>query len=162
MFASSAPGESPPPVPRNTQGTASDIRPDVLNTQTMVFDIHPNMLKSQEGADGQNQPVSVTRAVYHRIRAYRHQDPKQVSDLNHQQAQYLIFASSIPSESPPPVPRARFGPGELIEKVVGLVRNLIHLPRWCRWDREDDRRSNCPPQRSCQTAVWQQPLVHSL
>jgi tetratricopeptide (TPR) repeat protein len=36
----------------------------------------------------------------------------------------LTFASSILGESPPPRPRACFGRGELIEKIVGLAENL--------------------------------------
>ena len=35
--------------------------------------------------------------------------------------------SSIPGESPPPPPRAHFGRGELIEKIVGLAEHLTPL-----------------------------------
>jgi len=35
-----------------------------------------------------------------------------------------MFASSTVGESPPPAPRACFGRGELIEKIVGLAENL--------------------------------------
>jgi len=35
--------------------------------------------------------------------------------------------SSIPGESPPPPPRAHFGRGELVEKVVGLAENLTPI-----------------------------------
>jgi len=60
MFAFSAPGESPPPLQRNTHGTAFDIRREVVSgVQTMVSDIR-HMLKNQEGADSQHQSVSVT------------------------------------------------------------------------------------------------------
>ena len=38
-----------------------------------------------------------------------------------------MFASSIPSESPPPAPRACFGRGKLIEKVVGLAESLTPI-----------------------------------
>ena len=61
MFAFSVPGESPPPLQRNTHGIVSDIHRDVANTRTVVNNIH-NMLKSQEGADGQHLSVSVTHA----------------------------------------------------------------------------------------------------
>jgi len=37
---------------------------------------------------------------------------------------YLIFDSSTLGESPPPAPRACFGRDELIEKIVGLAKNL--------------------------------------
>ena len=73
MFVSSAPGESPPPQPRNTHVTASDVRRDVLkagaiisevqrdvaNTQAMVRD----MLKSQQEVDSQDWSVSDTCAL---------------------------------------------------------------------------------------------------
>jgi len=70
MFAFSAPGESPSPVPGNMHGTTPNIRHDavsevhrgVLKTQTMVSDIH-SMLKSQQGAGGQPQSVSATRVL---------------------------------------------------------------------------------------------------
>lgn len=79
MFKSSAPGESPLPLPRNTHGAVSDIHYDVVktrtmvsevhrdvtNTHTMVSDLHRTMLKSQEGADNQYQPVSVVCALLH-------------------------------------------------------------------------------------------------
>ena len=56
MFASSAPGESPPTPQRTTRGITSDIRRDISEVQTTVSDIR-HMLKSQEGADGQRQSV---------------------------------------------------------------------------------------------------------
>ena len=70
MFAFSAPGESPPPVPGNTHGTISNIRHDavsevhrgVVKTQTMVSDIH-GMLNSQQGTGGQPQSVSATHTL---------------------------------------------------------------------------------------------------
>ena len=58
----SAPGESPPPLLRNTHGTASDIHRDVVNTRIVVNNIH-NMLKSQEEAGYQPQLVSVIRIL---------------------------------------------------------------------------------------------------
>ena len=62
MFAFSAPGESPPPLRRNTYGITSDIRRGVVSeVQNMVSDIR-HMLKNQEGADSQHLSVSVTRA----------------------------------------------------------------------------------------------------
>ena len=61
MFAFSAPGESPPPLPRNPHGIGFDIHRDVVKTQTVVNDIH-DMLKSQGGVDGQHLSVSVTHA----------------------------------------------------------------------------------------------------
>ena len=55
---------------------------------------------------------------------HRCADPSQVSSLNYQWIHYLTFASSPLGESPPPAPRACFGRGELIEKIVGLAENL--------------------------------------
>jgi len=76
IFASSAPGKLPPPLPRNTNGTGSGTRydavkvydivseahRDVLNTFNVVSDIHRNMLKGQEGTDGQHRSVSDARS----------------------------------------------------------------------------------------------------
>ena len=56
MFVLSAPGESLPPPQRITYGTPADIRRDIAEVQATVSDIR-HMLKSQEGADGQRQPV---------------------------------------------------------------------------------------------------------
>jgi len=63
MFASSAPGESPPPLPRDTHGTDSKVHRDVVNIATMVSDIHRNMLESNGDDDGQNRMVSNARAL---------------------------------------------------------------------------------------------------
>ena len=73
IFASSAPGDSPPPQ-RNTHGTVSDVRRDVVkagviisevqrdvaNTQAMVRDV----LKNQQEAGGQDRSVSDTCALF--------------------------------------------------------------------------------------------------
>jgi len=48
----------------------------------------------------------------------------QVSNLNYQRMHHLTFASSTCGESPPPAPRACFGRGELIEKIVDLAEDL--------------------------------------
>ena len=69
VFPFSAPGESPP-LSKNTQGTSSssrrdvvsEVHRDVVDTQTLVHDIH-NLLKGQEGASGQLQSVSVTHIL---------------------------------------------------------------------------------------------------
>ena len=74
MTGSSAPGELPPPLQRNTRGAASDIRRDIISevqtvvsgirhdvvseVRTAVSDIH-HTLKGQEGADGRHQSVSI-------------------------------------------------------------------------------------------------------
>jgi len=68
-FASSAPGESSPPLPGRTDGTASDIRRNARaivseferNTQTVVSDIHRAIVKGQEVDDNKNPLVSDTR-----------------------------------------------------------------------------------------------------
>lgn len=73
-FSSSAPGESLPPLPRDMDGTVSEIRNDVIktraivselecnvtSTRTMISDIHRTTLKIQEGSDGRNLLVSDT------------------------------------------------------------------------------------------------------
>jgi len=69
MFAFSAPGDSPPPPPKNTHGATSNTRRDVsvvhhgvTNTQAMISNIH-NMLKSREGIGGPPQLVSIARTL---------------------------------------------------------------------------------------------------
>jgi len=54
-------------------------------------------------------------------------ESNQVSNLNYQRVHYLIFASSTRGESPPPAPRACFGRGELIEKIVDLAQDLTTI-----------------------------------
>ena len=54
-------------------------------------------------------------------------DSNQVSNLNYHRIHYLIFASSARGESPPPAPRACFGRGELIEKIVDLAEDLTPI-----------------------------------
>jgi len=51
-------------------------------------------------------------------------DSDQVSNLDYQRIHCLTFTSSARGESPPPAPRACFGRGELIEKIVGLAEDL--------------------------------------
>lgn len=70
MFVSSAPGESPPPLPTNAHGTVSDIRRDIMKAGAMISEVHRefvnthvmvrNMLNDQEGAGGQGRLVRVT------------------------------------------------------------------------------------------------------
>jgi len=54
-------------------------------------------------------------------------DSNQVSNLNYQRMHYLTFTSSTRGESPPPAPRACFGRGELIERIVGLAEDLTPI-----------------------------------
>jgi len=54
-------------------------------------------------------------------------DPNQVSNQNYQRIHYLTFTSSTRGEVPPPAPRACFGRGELIEKIVGLAEDLTPI-----------------------------------
>ena len=61
------------------------------------------------------------------IYAYCCPGSNQVSELGYQWIKYLIFAHRISGESPPPAPRACFGRGELIEKIVGLAENLTPI-----------------------------------
>ena len=82
------------------------------------------MMKDLEGTDGKHLSVSVTRTLFITMHTHCCLDSNQVSDLNHQWIRYLIFASSISGESPPPPPRDFFGRDELIEKIVGFVENL--------------------------------------
>jgi len=53
-------------------------------------------------------------------------DSNQVRNLIYQWIHYLI-ASRKHGESPPPAPRACFGRGELIEKVISLAENLAPI-----------------------------------
>ena len=59
--------------------------------------------------------------TYHRL------DPKKVSNVGYKGIRRLIFVFSAPGELPPPPPRAHFGRGELIEKIVGLAENLTPI-----------------------------------
>ena len=59
--------------------------------------------------------------------AHCRSDKNQVGNLKHQQIHYLISASSTLGELPPPAPRACFGRGELIEKIVGLAENFTPI-----------------------------------
>ena len=54
-------------------------------------------------------------------------DKNQVGNLKCQRIHHLIFAFSTLGESPPPAPRACFGRGELIEKIVGLAEDLTPI-----------------------------------
>ena len=54
-------------------------------------------------------------------------DTDQVSNINCQQIHYLIFSCSTRGESSPPAPRACFGRGELIEKIIGLAEDLTPI-----------------------------------
>ena len=71
MSVSSAPGDLPPPLPRNVHGTISDIRRDIMRASAMISEVHHdffnthamvrNILKAQEGTDNQDRLVRVTR-----------------------------------------------------------------------------------------------------
>ena len=88
----------------------------------MVSDIHRTIVR---GNDGKDLSVSDTRTlVHHQVIAHRRLDSNQVSNQRHQWIHCLIFASSIPGESPPPAPRVCFGRDELVEKIVGLAESL--------------------------------------
>ena len=64
MLASSAPGEPlPPPLPRSTHGTVSDIRNNVRRTQAIVSEIHRAVVQNQEGASSKRLSVSDGRAL---------------------------------------------------------------------------------------------------
>jgi len=54
-------------------------------------------------------------------------DSNQVSNLNYKRIHYLTFTSSTCGESPPPAPRACFGRGELIERIVDLAEDLTPI-----------------------------------
>ena len=94
----------------------------------MVSNIHRTIVKGQEGSCGNDLPVSYTTdSIHHRTHANYLLDSDQVSILDYQWVQYLMIAFSLPGESPPPAPRACFGRGELIEKIVGLAENLTPI-----------------------------------
>ena len=63
MFASSAPGESLPPLPRSTHGATSDIRNDVMKTRDIVSDIHRAVVQNQGGSGSKDLLVSDGRAL---------------------------------------------------------------------------------------------------
>ena len=133
MFTSSAPGELPPPLPRSTPGTVSDVRNEITKTRTVVSevqrdvaDIRRNLLRSQEGVDDQRRLVSdtpTTSAVKRTLNVSQTQTRSANSTVNGSNILYL-FTSSTLCESPPPAPRVCFGRDELIDKIVGLAENL--------------------------------------
>ena len=47
ILASSAPGESLPPLPINTHAAASDVRHDVVKAGTIISEIHRDVVKTQ-------------------------------------------------------------------------------------------------------------------
>jgi len=98
-----------------------------MNTHTIVTDMHQNILKIREDTGGQNRAVSDASTLkHHRINIDRCLDSKQVSDLDYRGFQWLIVSSML-GESPPPPPRACFGRGELIERIVRLAENLTPI-----------------------------------
>jgi len=112
----------------NTHVIASDMHHSVVNTEIMVSGMRRNMLKGQEGTDDQLRSVSDTRTQFHhRMNKRSSLGSSQVSGLDYQWIKCLMFSSSACGESPPPPPRAFFGRGELIEKIVGLAENLTPL-----------------------------------
>ena len=74
MFTSSAPEESPSPLPKNAHETVSDIRRDIAKANAKISDVHHDvtnsqamiskMLKDQEKTKGQDRPVSVARTLF--------------------------------------------------------------------------------------------------
>ena len=115
-------------VVSEVQRDVADTHVVVADTHTMVSDIRRQMLGSQEEADDQHRSVSDTRThTHHRISAYHCPESTQVGRLDCYWAQRLIFPYSISGESPPPAPRACFGRGELIEKIVGLASDLTPI-----------------------------------
>jgi hypothetical protein len=72
---SSAPGESPPPLPRSTHETISDLRQDVraivsefkrnaATTHITVPDINRTVVRDWEGGDGKDLSVSETHTLF--------------------------------------------------------------------------------------------------
>ena len=94
----------------------------------MVSDMYRNMLKGQEGTGDSLRSVSdVCVPLHDRININCWLGSRQVSDLDYQWTQSLIFASSMLGVPPPPPPRVFFGRDELIEKVVGFAESLTPI-----------------------------------
>jgi tetratricopeptide (TPR) repeat protein len=94
----------------------------------MVSNIHRTIVKVQEGADDQRQLVSGTRTLSSTecaLTAAQTQTRSEISATD--RSSILYFEPSIPGELPPPAPRACFGRGELIERIIGLVENLTPI-----------------------------------
>ena len=74
-----------------------------INNHTMISEIHRNLLKGQESPDDQHQSVSYIDTLFHHQTNNHccYLDPSQVSYLNCQWIQCLIFACSTPGELPP-------------------------------------------------------------
>ena len=112
-------------------GTSSDIRRDVVRTQDIVSGVRrdivelQHVLRSRE-CDGSRHPVvsDIMVACCRGISNDHSLDSTQVSGSRFPEVHHLIRASSILGESPPPPPRACFGRGELVERIVGLVEKF--------------------------------------
>jgi len=87
-----------------------------LNIRVNVSDIYRNTLKPRKYG-WSNFAVRLVLAC-HRAATYQHLDPRQASNLGHRWIQYLIFASGVPRESPPPLRRNN-----------GTVSDIRHDPR---------------------------------
>jgi tetratricopeptide (TPR) repeat protein len=65
--------------------------------------------------------------ICHRIDTYRCLGTNQVSNLGYRWKQQLIFALSIPGESPPPPPGVFYGRTEWIERIVDFAEHLASI-----------------------------------
>ena len=84
-----------------------------MNTHTIVVDMRRDMLNSREDSGSQNPTVNGTHALC-------------IAEIMFAVVQ-IQDAPSMVGELPPSPPRAYFGRGELIEKIVGLAQNLTPI-----------------------------------
>jgi len=93
-----------------TRAMVSEVCRHLANSHGVVSDIHHNMLKSQEGIDGQRQPVSDTHTlsvVEYQLTIAQTQTRSTVS--NTMGSTVLRSCSIPPGELPPPSPKAYSG-----------------------------------------------------
>ena len=108
----------------NTRVAVSELHHNLTGAHTILSDILTTM-KRQGGAGDEDLHVSPTCTLFFAESALTVAQPQYRSAVSTVKwIQYLIIASSIPGESPPPPPRVFYGRDELIEKIVGLAENL--------------------------------------
>ena len=62
-FGSSAPGDSPPPLPGRMHRTASDIHNDLAKNNIILSDIHRAFVQDQGGSGNTHMSVSDSRTL---------------------------------------------------------------------------------------------------
>jgi len=119
-----------------THALVSDVHHDVSNINAVVANIHTvisdmrrELQKREEGSDDKNRTVGGTRTIHVTERTLTTTQAQNRLGLSRPPMDTRLIASksSISGETPPPPPRALFGRGELIEKIVSLAESLTPI-----------------------------------